>query len=116
MELDKILVASSAIAGALSVVVVSYLRIFAEEKTARLENRRNLISSWRSAICNYPDFPRGFGDTQEYSSLRLHLRPEVIQRFEAPRAPDIPGGRGADLQRQMLLDEIARIEKQWRLI
>lgn len=40
----------------------------------------------------------------------------AIEKFDAPRMMYIPNGRGSNVRKQMLLDEISRIEKVCKLI
>jgi hypothetical protein len=40
---------------------------------------------------------------------------DVIDKFEAPRTVYVGGGRGDDVRKQMLLDEVARLEEKWGL-
>jgi hypothetical protein len=51
-----------------------------------------------------------------YSSLRPHLRQEVIKMIEAPRTVYVGGARGDNVRQYTLLDEITRIEREWDLI
>jgi hypothetical protein len=43
------------------------------------------------------------------------MNKEVIARFEAKYTVYASGGRGDDVHKQMLLDEVSRLEKKWGL-
>jgi hypothetical protein len=86
------------------------------KREQRTEYRRRQVKAWRDAISDFAVWNNGFGSTPEYSSLRAHMRPEIIAKFEAAHTFYVPGGRGDDVRKHMLLDEIARIEKEWNLV
>jgi len=75
------------------------------------------VQQWREHI-QFSDFDRNrYGDTASYATLRPHLRAEIRKKLEQPRTTYVPNeGRGENVKRQMLLDEIARIEKEWGLV
>ncbi len=89
-----------------------------EEYQNLRDQRRKRIEEWRSAIRNHQfgDYPR-FASTVAYSQMRPYLRPEVIEMLEAPRTFHVGNeARGDSAYRTALLDEVARIEKEWGLI
>ena len=55
-------------------------------------------------------------NTALYSSLRGHLSDAAIRKLEAPRTFYVPDGRGGDVRRQTLLDEVTRLEKDWKIV
>jgi len=83
-------------------------------------NRRELIKSWRVAIegekFDFIDYRSTFLSSALYSSMRLHLSPEVVKKIEAPRTFYVGGARGDFVRKYMLLDEVARIENLWGLV
>jgi hypothetical protein len=87
-----------------------------DAQAERREYRKGLISAWRTKLGESAHLPEDFGDSHEYASLRANMLEEVIKRYEAPRTLYVPGGRGKDVRKQMLLDEIARLEREWRLL
>jgi len=82
--------------------------------------RKSQISEWRAAIenANFNDERalEKFAITSTYSSLRQRMRPSVVEKFEKDRTIYIGGGRGNDVRRHMLLDEVARLEREWKLL
>ena len=90
-----------------------------EEKRRDLQNEpRKHIEVWRSVIQNF-DFNTAnqFSGTDTYSQMRPHLQDEAVKMLEASRIAYVaPEGRGGDLFRYTLLDEVARIEREWDLV
>jgi hypothetical protein len=83
------------------------------------EYRKELIKQWRDGIESV-DVSKwhdavGYGDEPWYSSLRQYMKKETIEKLERPRTFIVPGGRGRFPRKQILLDEIAKIEKKWGL-
>lgn len=86
------------------------------------ESRRARISQWRNAV---EELGPGFRDERRlqkflsssvYSEMRTHLLPEVVAKVERPRTAYVGGGRDDDVLKYTLLDDIARIEKEWGLV
>lgn len=82
--------------------------------------RRSKINEWRAAIerANFNDY-RALGEfatSSTYSSLRQRMQPAIIDKFEKGRTFYIGGGRGDDVRKHMLLDEVARLEREWKLL
>ena len=110
----------TAVLGFLGGLVTPWIRWLVEAKRNRDSSRRRMISDWRAAI-DTADFydernQSTFGSSAIYSSLRAHMRPSVISKFEEPRTMYVGGGRGEDVRKQMLFDEVARLEKGWKLL
>ncbi len=81
------------------------------------EQRRRRIEDWRSDIRNFDFDVNGFAGTDTYSQLRPHLSSEVVEMFEMPRGVHIGNEARGDLAYEYtLLDEVARIEREWGLI
>jgi len=115
-----IVAAVTAVIGFLSGLIVPWIRWRIERKRELLAHRRRLITLWRTTIgghnFNSPEERSDFGSSTAYSSLRPLMRPEIVEKFEAARTFYVGGGRGEDVRTQMLLDEVARIERMWDLI
>ncbi|HYD60547.1 MAG TPA: hypothetical protein VEC35_09345 [Noviherbaspirillum sp.] len=106
----------SAIVGFIGGLLTPWIKWKIREQEQRLVYRREQIKVWRAAISDYEVWDNGFGNTPEYASLRAHMRPDVIKQYESDSTLFVPGGRGEDVRKHMLLDEIARIEKSWSLV
>ena len=89
-------------------------KIDQEIKKGSLEYKKKLIKQWRDGIERMKD-DSGFGDEVWYSSLRPYMKKEVRQMLENERALITSGGRGPFPRKEYLLDEVARIEKEWGL-
>ena len=86
------------------------------------QSRRAQISKWRDAVEELDD---GFRDEERlkkflsssvYSTMRPLLLAEVVAKVERPRTAYVGGSRGDDVLKYSLLDEIARIEREWGLM
>lgn len=86
----------------------------------QLSSRRQKIAAWRTAVASekydFVDYRSTFLGSAAYSSLRPHLRPEVVAKIESPRTFYVGGARGDNVRQYMLLDEIMRIERDWGLV
>ncbi len=87
-----------------------------EKRRSTLNYRRELIRSWRDAIEQFDHELDGFGDTAVYSAIRPHLSDEVRKKLESSRILYVGEGRGEQIKKHMVLDEVARIEKVWDLV
>ena len=105
--------------GFISGLLVPWIKWEIEKRHKRHDYRRELIASWKAKLAaaefHSPEGRSSFGSSPEYSSLRSHMVKEVIEKFEAPRTMYAGGGRGDDVRKQMLLDEVSRLEKHWGL-
>jgi hypothetical protein len=94
-----------------------------EEYRTRQEQRRKRIERWRTTIRGF-DFTSDFALTETYSEMTQYLRPDVRDRFESSfgvlqkmaTTAFVPRERGPSGDRRTLLDEVARIEKEWGLV
>ena len=109
----------SAIIGFVGGLLVPWVKWEIEKRRNRYEYRKDLIAAWKRDV-EKTDFtsPEGissFCSSPVYSSLRSHMEKELITKIEAIRSMYVGGGRGHDVRKHMLLDEIAKIEKKWIL-
>jgi hypothetical protein len=88
-----------------------------ERDELKADERRRCIEHWRSVIHDFDFHAENFADTDTYSQMKLDLRPEVIEMFEAQRTIHVGNeARGDTAYKYTLLDEIARIERKWGLL
>jgi len=94
------------------------------QKESHITRRRvELIKQWRDAINSIPDaewYAHSadtilFRDKAWYSSLRQYMKKEAIKKLEKePRTLIAPSDSGGKIPKKViLLDEVARIEKEW---
>ncbi len=58
-----------------------------------------------------------FTSADTYSQMRPHLQPDVKRKLEHPEMIIFGNAtRGENAHRYMLLDEVAKIEKEWGLV
>lgn len=88
-----------------------------EERRILQDHRRQRIEEWRSVIRNFDFDAERFTSTDAYSQMRPHLQPDVRRKLEHPGMVIVGNAtRGEHAHRYMLLDEIARVEKEWGLV
>ena len=96
-----------------------WVKLEIEKRQQRYNYRKELVATWKkeldSAKLNSREELSDFGNSSAYSSLRSHMKQDVIKKFEAQNTIYGAGGRGNNVYKQMLLDEVARLEKEWRL-
>ena len=88
-------------------------------KKQKIDNYRvNLIKEWRAFIEQFDFKNNNFGNTTTYASMRPHMQEEAIKKFEAKRTYYVCSdtGRGANLFKQWMSDEVSVIEQKWELI
>src|SRR5918997_6541220 len=130
--MDVLIAASSgAIAGLISGVIGSLIAAWVQWAVEKRRNlfryRRDSIKSWRDAIESYDHDEGNIRTTATYSAIRPHLKQEIRERLENPREfhveiDDRSGVDGVTVRgktpssvKTILLDEVARIEKEWGL-
>lgn len=87
-----------------------------EKRRARQAKRRELISSCRVLVGTGLD-KRTFRETEVYSRIRPHLNRHIIDEIEKKESESSEASASETAQfRQELLEEIARIEREWVLI
>ena len=106
-----------------------------EKRKQRLQRRRELITWWRLELIpmvassqESPEIWAGPKQTKVmfspfYASLRPHLSREAIKKIEDPamglalNRGETPGGLWAyRFPLKIFVDEIARIEREWKLV
>jgi hypothetical protein len=100
------------IAGVIGSLIAPWVHWGIEKRRQKMNYRRQLIKEWRQEI----DFDvSSFENKALYSSLRPHLSKETIDAVEG-NTITIRMGRKGDVIKALLLDDIARIEKEWDLV
>lgn len=88
-----------------------------EKSRDRQKNRRELIKAWRQEIATFDFGERQFGSTVAYSEMRPHLRFDARRDLERQRVSIVgSGARNPHGEKDILLDEVARIEREWKLV
>jgi hypothetical protein len=85
------------------------------------QSRLVRIRTWRETIeALGPGFRdetklKKFLSSLEYSTLRPNLSADVREKVERQRTAYVGGARGDDVRKYLLLDDVARIEREWGL-
>jgi len=89
-----------------------------EKRRLKLAHRSELIKEWRSFIEGFDFESQNFGNSTVYGAMRPYMDDAIVKKFEAqmtfyakPR-----GGRGDQLFKQWASDQVAMIEKKWKLL
>ncbi len=104
------------IGGIVGSLIAPWVHWGVEKRRTRQAKRRELINSCRVVLETGLD-KKTFRETELYSRIRPHLDRQIIKEIEKKDA-DPAEDSTADTTRfkQTLLDEVARIEKEWVLI
>ncbi len=104
--------------GVVGSLVAPWVHWGIEKRRSRLESRRNLVQEWKRALDIAPFDWDAFRESAAYASLRLHLSPKAMALVESGSMLLGSGGRGQGINnfRPFLLDEVARIEREWLLV
>ena len=109
-----------AVIGFVSGLLTPWVKWEVDKRRERLAYRRRTVELWRTAIDREKHEPTDsrsdFLASPAYTSLRPHLSEEARRKVEAPRTVYVGGGRGDSVRKQVLLDEVARIERTWALL
>ncbi len=106
----------SAVLGFLGGLFTPWVKWAIEKRRLKRGEQKALITTWNVKIEMFDFDEKEFGDTGWYSSLRLQMTPETISKVEADRTDWVPGGRGGNVIKQMLYDEVSRLGNEvWKL-
>ena len=103
------------IGGVIGSLVAPWVQWAIEKRRSRMDNRRQLIETWREEVENFSWTEGDFRLTATYSAIKPHLRDEVRESIQAGEPLTTEDGREV-WHKQMLLDEAARTEKEWGLV
>ena len=105
------------IGGVIGSLIAPWVHWAIEKRRSLLEYRRNQVKEWRSQVEDH-NWNEGssFGNNTAYATIRPLMKEKIVKDLERPRTFIMPGGRGDNPRKQIILDEIARIEKEWDLI
>jgi hypothetical protein len=91
-----------------------------EQQRQRLARRRELVTGWRMnlipMLSRSPDSEKllsALFASPYYGSLRPHLRTEVLRRLEGKSRVAVVG---ENFPLEPILNEIGRIEREWKLV
>lgn len=110
----------SAAVGFASGLLTPWIKWQVEKRREQLAYRREAVKAWRTAIelekYQFADERSTLLSSAAYSGLRVHLSAEALKTVEAVRTVNVGGARGDSVQKHVLLDEVARLEKKWVLL
>jgi len=103
-----------AVVGGLVTLLGQWIHGRIKQKREKLAYKRDMIRRWREFLDRNFDQTE-FSGTAIYSELRPHLSTDTLQSIESNRIA-LRVGRGGNVIRSLVLDDIARLEKEWDLI
>jgi len=113
---DILLPIATGLIGLAAGLLAPWIKWIFEKRSTKLNDRRERIKYWRESIEKFNFSESRFGATAAYSSLRPYLSETALGSIEGRTYVVPPEGRESDGPRFILLDEVARIEKQWKLL
>lgn len=105
---------SGLLSGVIGSFVAPWINWRIEQKREKLAYRRATIRRWRDFLAGEFD-QLGFSGTAIYSEMRSHLSKATRDSIEADKIT-IRLGRGGNVIHSLVLDDIARLEKEWDLL
>ena len=106
------------VGGFIGSLIAPWVQWGVEKRRDRQAKRRELIRACRSVLSTEID-KKTFRETELYSQLKPHLYKKVIHELEGDESADT-SSEDADHRtvdfKQSLLEDIARIERDWILI
>lgn len=85
-----------------------------EKRRSKLAFKREQIKRWRHWLNEYYA-TSSLQASAVYSEMRPYLAKHVVAAVEQRQVP-VRTGRGGDVTKSLILDDIARIEREWDLI
>jgi hypothetical protein len=113
--LEKVLPALLGLAaGVAGSLVAPWVHWGVDKRRARMEFRRTQLARWRKYMNElYNDLD--FTNRAEYSEMRPHLSKETRAMTEGNQIT-IRDGRGGNVVKSAVLDDLAGLESKWHLI
>lgn len=116
-QMDTIIAAvTGLVAGAIGSLVAPWVQWAIETRRSKLSYRRELIARWREAIERHNHEESDFTDTAAYSAIRSHMDQELARSLERGTVCSTRRGGHGNGRKYVLMDEIARIERDWDLV
>jgi hypothetical protein len=108
------------VAGVIGGLVVPWGKWEIEKRREKRKRRQELVNSWRQYVEDEFEW-NSFRNTVMFSQIKPYLSEEMIKELDPVEEGEIPTihGRsviGEDTLTKRLLDEIAAVEKRWKLI
>ena len=103
--------------GVIGSLIAPWVHWGVDKRRQRQAKRRELIRSCRSMLSTEID-KKTFRDTEVYSQLRPHLYKVVIDEIEREKSPETlkENTDRTENFKLRLLEDVARIEREWILI
>jgi hypothetical protein len=103
------------ISGTIGTLILLPFKWYIEQKKLRYHARKDLLLEIRNFLASNQYNQSTFGNTAEYSKILPHLSQPVIESIEGKNTTIIIG-RGGEVIKTLVLDDLARLEKKWKII
>lgn len=105
------------VSGAIGSLIAPWVAWGIEKKRSLLTARRDFLKDCRDSVHQAPS-REAFRDSPIYARLRPLLSPKTLERIETKTIIVQTGGRGGGVNNYApaILDDIARIEREWGLL
>ena len=120
MKLDQVILTSiiGLIAGGIGSLIAPWVKWGIEKRKMRFKKRERIINELK-LMASGKDFDRiKFINSSNYILVRNHFLSKTIKEIERPlnHITVHMGDPAIDFERKMVLEDIARIEKKWKII
>ena len=111
--------------GAIGSVLTAWFGWGIEKQRMRVQRRRDYVDTWRRELLPAFDGPQEHGGGSmkypfmrlpAYASLRPHLRKDFVKQLEQSARTIVLAREGDVFPRRELIEEIGRIEREWKLV
>lgn len=108
------------VAGVIGSLVAPWVNWGIEKRREKRKRRQNSVDSWRKYVETNFDW-NTFRNTAVFSQMKPYLSEKIVNELDPVREGEGPtihlrSAIGEDTLTKRLLDEIAAIEKKWKLI
>ena len=106
------------ISGVIGTIFAPWVNWGIEKRRLKHTRKVELTKEWRIFIENFDFETQNFGNSTVYGAMRPFMDENIVKNFEAQRTVFVPpdGGRGDQLFKQWASDQVAMIEKKWKLL
>ncbi len=104
----------SALLGGIGTLILLPFTWYMEQKKLRYHARKDLLLEIRNFLASNQYNQLTFSNTVEYSKIMPHLSQSVRESVQG-RNITIIIGRGGEVIKTLVLDDLTRLEKDWKI-
>ncbi|MCC7254378.1 MAG: hypothetical protein IT467_00425 [Dokdonella sp.] len=103
------------ISGGIASLIAPWVQWSIEKRRQLSTERRNKLKAWRGYLGAVYRDQQQFQDSVEFSEMRPHLSEKTRAAIEG-RQITVRVGRGGDVVKGLILDDLAELERKWDLL